>query len=283
MAVEEVKMEHAVDDATAGVAEAMERAALLEQCAVARELGVETSAEAVGGAVAVRCRGIDNFWFNRVLGLGREPGLTREALGQLLEGYRSAGISRYFVHLYQEATPAELPGWLEALGVARYHRSWHKLGRGREGALPQVNTALHTRRATPADAPALAELFALGFHLPPLGGRVFASMIGRSGWQGCVASDGERVVAGGLLYVAGDAAYLGGGVSHPEYRGRGAQLALLVERCRLALEQGCHHIVSETGEPVPGEPQHSHRNMERCGLRVLARRHNYAPAGTLWR
>lgn len=266
------------------VAEGMERAALLDLCAAARDtLGVQSSAERLGEAVAVRCPSIDNFWFNRLLGLGYEPGLEREALSHVIEGYRAAGIARYFVHLYDDAQPAQLPAWLEALGVVRYHRSWHKLWRGRDGALPQVATALRTRVAALGDAPAVAGLFAQGFHLPPLGAQVFASVLGRSGWHGCVATAGERVVAGGLLYIAGDAAYLGGGVTQPEYRGRGAQLALLVERCKLALEHGCRHIVSETGEPVAGEPQHSHHNMERCGLRVLARRHNYAPAGALWR
>lgn len=127
------------------------------------------------------------------------------------------------------------------------------------------------------------ELFAQGFHLPAPGAQAFAAVLGRPGWHGCVALDGERVVAAGVLYIAGDAAYLGGGVTHAEHRGRGAQLALLVARCRLALEQGCRYIVSETGEPVAGEQQHSHHNMERCGLRVLARRYNYAPAGALWR
>lgn len=266
------------------VAEAMERAALLELCAAAREaLGVESSLDSSGQALAVRCAAVDNFWFNRVLGLGHDPALPRDALVQLLEGYRAVGVSRYFVHLYEDAQPAQLTGWLEALGVTRYHRAWHKLGRGREAPLPAAACTLHTRPAVPADAPALAELFGLGFQLPAPGGQVFAAALGRPGWHGCVALEGERVVAGGLLFVAGDAAYLGGGVTHPDFRGRGAQLALLVARCRLALDQGCRYIVSETGEPVAGEPQHSHRNMERCGLRVLARRYNYAPAGALWR
>lgn len=266
------------------IADRMERAALLDLCVAAREaLRLESTAEPLGEAVAVRCPGIDNFWFNRVLGLGQEAALTREALVDAIEAYRSAGVSRCFVHLYDEARPAHLPAWLEELGLVRYHRSWHKLGRGREGALPRGASAFRTRPAAPADAAALAALFEQGFHLPPAGGRAFAAVLGRRGWHGCVATEGERIVAGGLLFIADGAAYLGGGVTHPDQRGRGAQLALLVERCRLALDHGCRYIVSETGEPVAGEPQHSHHNMERCGLRVLARRHNYAPAGALWR
>ncbi|MEY4548373.1 MAG: hypothetical protein RL685_4568 [Pseudomonadota bacterium] len=67
------------------------------------------------------------------------------------------------------------------------------------------------------------QLFALGFHLPPLGGQSFASVLGRRGWHGFVATEGELAVAAGLLFVAGDAGYLGGGVTRPEHRGRGAQ------------------------------------------------------------
>jgi GNAT superfamily N-acetyltransferase len=266
------------------VAERMEREALLDLCTAAKErLGLEWHAQPLGGGVAVHCPSIDNFWFNRVLGLGRDLTLSRAALAEQIEAYGAARLSRFFVHLCEDPRPAELPAWLEALGVPRYHRSWHQLGRGRDAALPVANTTLRVRPATAEDEPALAELFALGFHLPPLGAQAFASVLGRRGWHCCVATEGELVVAAGLLFVAGDAGYLGGGVTRPEHRGRGAQLALLVERCRLALDLGCRHIVSETGEPVEGEPQHSHRNMERCGLRVLAKRHNYAPAGALWR
>lgn len=266
------------------VAERMEREALLDLCAAARErLGLEWQAQPLGGGLAVHCPAIDNFWFNRVLGLGHDRTLTVAALAEQIEAYGAARLSRYFVHLYEDALPAELPAWLEELGVTRYHRAWHQLGRGRDGGLPVASTTLRVRPATAEDEPALAELFALGFHLPPLGAQAFASVIGRRGWHGCVATEGESVVAAGLLFISGDAGYLGGGVTLPEHRGRGAQLALLVERCRLALDHGCRHIVSETGEPVAGEPQHSHSNLERCGLRVLAKRNNYAPAGVLWR
>lgn len=265
------------------IAEELERAALLELVAAGRDQGLDHDAEQLGKALVVRCPSIDNFWFNRVLGLGRDPELGREQLARVIDEYRAAGVTRYFVHLYDEAQPAELPRWLEELGLERYHRSWYKLGRGREGPLPEANTTLQTRPATAADIAALAELFGQCFHMPPLGARLFVGVLERPGWHGRVATDGERVVAGGLLYITGDGAYLAGGATHPDYRGRGAQLALLSERCQLALDHGCRYIVSETGEPVAGEPQHSQHNMARCGLRVLARRHNYAPPGKLWR
>lgn len=75
---------------------------------------------------------------------------------------------------------------------------------------------------------------------------------------------------------------LAGGATLRAYRGRGAQLALLRVRCQEALDSGCELIVSETGAPLPGDPQHSHRNLERCGLRVIGTRLNYAPEGMQW-
>ena len=41
---------------------------------------------------------------------------------------------------------------------------------------------------------------------------------------------------------------------------------------------GCRHVFSETGEAVPGDPQHSYRNMERLGLQKAGVVDNYVPA-----
>jgi hypothetical protein len=262
----------------------IERQAAIDMTRAASEQGNLTLIfEVIGGGVALRSPGIDSFMFNRVLGLGSGAPLGREALARVVEAYRAASISRFFVHLYDDPRPPELPAWLEELGVVRYRRSWDQLGRGRDERLPEVVTPFCIRPAVSADADAIVELFAEAFDLPPPGAGVYSALLERPGWHTIVATDRDAVVAAGLLFIDAGVAYLAGGATRPSSRGRGAQLGVMVERCRMALDAGCRWIASETGAPAAGDPQHSHQNMRRCGLRVLGTRHNYAPRGSLWR
>lgn len=265
------------------LAEQVERAAAQDMAAAAREsAGLALEAEGIGDVLVLRAPSLNSVLFNRILGLGGRTQISREVLAGWLQAYRAAGVDRFFVHLYDTPEPAALPAWLEEMGVVRYRRSWDKLGRGRAEALPQVRTPFVIRSATAQDAEAVAAAFAEGFDLSSAGGRAYSALIGRRGWDVLVAAEGGAAAAVGVLFTTPDAAYLAGGVTRRAWRGRGAQLALMVERCRMALDAGCRFIVSETGVPVPGDPQHSHHNMQRCGLRVLGTRHNYAPRALLW-
>jgi hypothetical protein len=261
----------------------IERQALIDMARAGSERGdTRMFVEPIGGGVALRSPGLDSFLFNRVLGLGAGVPIEREALADACEAYRRASISHFFVHLYDGPRPPALPAWLEELGVVRYRRSWDQLGRGRAEPLPALVTPFGIRPAGSADADAIAALFSTAFDLPLRGARVFSALLGRPGWQTVVATERDAVVAAGLTYIDDGIAYLAGGATRPSSRGRGAQLAVMLERCRLALDSGCRWIASETGAAVPGDPQHSHHNMGRCGLRVLATRHNYAPCGSVW-
>jgi hypothetical protein len=264
------------------IAEWIEREALRDLAEAAQRAGLSVLAEQAGDVLVLRSAGLDSVLFNRILGLGEGSEVTAGQLERWLDAYRDAAVTRFFVHLYDEPRPARWLAWLEARGVVRYQRSWDQLVRGRDEPLPSVSTPFVVRPARAADAPAVAELFAASFDLPPAGGRAFAALIDRPGWHVDVGADGDDVVAAGVLFVSGDVAYLAGGATRPSQRGRGAQLALLAERCRRALDLGCRVIVSETGAPVAGDPQHSHHNLQRSGLRVFATRHNYALRGFAW-
>lgn len=54
---------------------------------------------------------------------------------------------------------------------------------------------------------------------------------------------------------------------------------VLAQRIRTAIEQGCECLFSETGEAVPGDPQHSFRNLVRAGFAPTHTRENFAPCG----
>jgi hypothetical protein len=52
---------------------------------------------------------------------------------------------------------------------------------------------------------------------------------------------------------------------------------LLSRRIRDALDLGVRMMVTETGEALEGEPQHSYRNIERFGFRGAYTRQNWVP------
>jgi GNAT superfamily N-acetyltransferase len=69
-----------------------------------------------------------------------------------------------------------------------------------------------------------------------------------------------------------------GGATLPEYRGRGAQSALLTARARAAKAAGCRWLVADTGAEGPGDRNTSLRNMLRVGFEPL-----YERVTWLWR
>jgi hypothetical protein len=90
--------------------------------------------------------------------------------------------------------------------------------------------------------------------------RVIASTEGTSPF--CVELDGHMVATGALAIRDGVALFAGASTV-PEYRRRGAQLALLKSRFAYALERGCDLAMIVT---APGSG--SQRNAERQGFRV---------------
>src|SRR5436190_1856130 len=72
-------------------------------------------------------------------------------------------------------------------------------------------------------------------------------------WHCFIAYDGEEPVAGGMLYAPGDAGWLGVAATRVDYRGRGAQSALLAARIERARALGLRLLVTETGAPDDAE------------------------------
>ena len=87
--------------------------------------------------------------------------------------------------------------------------------------------------------------------------------------------DGERPAGTGAIYIDGKTAALDWGATHPDFRRRGGQTAVLAARIRYAIEQGCDLICTMTGEAVPGDPQHSYRNIQKNGFSEAYLRENW--------
>jgi ribosomal protein S18 acetylase RimI-like enzyme len=260
--------------ATSTLVEAAERAAWIDLLAAAPAtardaLGIEITE--VGGGVALSARGTTSVLVNRAIGIRTDAA----TLIEVADHFRARQIERFFVHASQVSIATDDAA--ARAGLARYPRAWLQLARG-DAPVAALASSLRIDDASADDLAAAAPIYGGAFDLPASFTPVVAALAGRPGWHAFVARDGEVPVGLGLLRVDGLVGYLAGGATAPSHRRRGAQGALVAARVARARALGCRWVATETGEEIPGEPQHSFRNLRRAGFEVVGRRENYAPA-----
>lgn len=234
------------------------------------ELGAHTAE--FGGALCLRLDPLSAAtMFNRVLCLGIETPATDEQLDEALDFLR--GVQAY-VTVAPEAEPQDLGERLEARGLLR-DRGWTKFVSSIADP-PRASTELRVERDGSGEA--FAEAAQRGFEVPQFFRGWLSRLAGREGWQCFVAFDGDVPAAAGALFVTGRVGWVGIGATVPEQRGKGGQSALLAARIEAALAAGCEAVVTETGEPVDGQPNGSYRNIVRAGFEPVYVRANYLAA-----
>lgn len=230
-----------------------------------------------GGATLIVAPGLPTTMFNRAIGLGVHRPAAEPDLDAVIAEFRSAGSSRFWIHLNPGASPPRIDAWLTAreLMLAR-RRSWAKVVF--DGArAPDPQTSLDVREIGVEHADELAAVLAGAFEMPPAFVSWFRALVGRPNWHAVGGFDGEALVCGGFLYRERDFGWLGIGGTRADSRGRGGQRAVMSLRMRIALAHGARWIVTETGEPIDGETNPSLANMYRCGFRHVCSRLNYEP------
>jgi GNAT superfamily N-acetyltransferase len=213
----------------------------------------------LGGATCAVLRGLGSRMFNRVLNL-----TSTEPLAEIAGFY---GSEPWWVSDSHGLGPE-----LEALGFVDDY-GWMKFARG--VGPRQAQSDLHVVRAGSDRADDFARVVAGGYDLPQWTLPLAANAVGRPGWSCYVAYDGDAAAGAGALFVHEGVGWLGLGATLPEFRGRGAQSALLAARIEDARTQGCSTVVTETGELAEGRPSVSYRNIVRAGFREAGIRANY--------
>lgn len=215
---------------------------------------------------------------NRVMGLGLDSMPSADDLAAIRQLYADAGVGRFFLHVVPELLGEDRESLLTDAGFVKY-RGWMKFGRGR-GENGPIGSDLSIRRidATHAEdfAAIAGDAFGIGESFRP----ATAALVDASGWRVYMSFDGDRPAGTGALFRHGSAASVDFGATHPDFRRRGSQGALLNTRIRDALADGCTTIVTMTGEAVPGDEQQSYRNILKAGFDELYLRENWIPAGT---
>jgi ribosomal protein S18 acetylase RimI-like enzyme len=174
------------------------------------------------------------------------------------------------------------PDRQELLKDAGYekHRGWMKFSRGTSGAAGPVTTDLSISRIGKEHATEFAAIAGDAFDFTSSFQPAIGSLVNDPNWHAYMSFDGDIPAGTGALYMHDSTGYLDFGATHPNYRRRGSQTALLNTRINAALEAGCTSIVTMTGEAVPGDEQHSYRNILKAGFTEAYLRENWIPAGS---
>src|SRR4051812_7881770 len=214
----------------------------------------------IGGATCTVVRGLGSRMFNRALDLA-----STEPLDEIAAFY---GDEPWWVSDSHGLGPE-----LEQRGFTRDY-GWMKFSRGVSPR--EAHSDLDVRLADrPGDfADIVVEAFGLPERLTPLA----ANVVGRPGWSCFVAYDGDEPAGAGALFVHEAIGWLGYAATREEFRGRGAQSAILAARIEAARKAGCTTVTTETGELAEGRPSASYRNIVRAGFREAGVRANFRAA-----
>jgi len=213
---------------------------------------------------------------NRVLNVGSRYRPTLDQLNDIRALYKSASRSRFFLHVIPDLLG---PDYATLLGEAGYkkYRGWMKFVRG-QGEVGAVTTDLSIRRIGPDNAAAFASIVGNAFDFDSVFQPAIAALVNDPNWHAYMSFDGDIPAGTGGLYMRDGVGYLDFGATHPDFRCRGGQTGVLNTRIRDALDAGCTSIVTMTGEAVPGDEQHSYRNIQKAGFEEAYLRENWIPA-----
>ena len=240
--------------------------------------GVNWAIVQIGDALCSISPSEPSILLNRVLGLGTQAPPTLEQLTDIRKLYADAGVGRFFLHVVPELLGPDRGDLLTEAGYEKY-RGWMKFSRG-PGEVREAKSDLSVRRIGVEHADDFASIVAHGFDFEPGFQPALAALVNDSNWQVYMTFDGDTPAGTGALYMRNGIGYLDFAATHPDFRRRGAQSLVLSKRLGHAFDAGCTSIITMTGEAVPGEEQHSYRNIEKSGFEAAYLRENWIPTGS---
>lgn len=213
---------------------------------------------------------------NRIMGSGgvRDVEQFGEDALALVRDHSSRDSMRWLVQPPPLVSDAAFEQRLAGLGLVPFRRRWAKFVRGRAAA-PRVATTIDVQVVSSDTVRPFAELLVSQLGLPAALSDAYCAAATRPEWACVVAMNGGRVIGSGAMFICNRVAYMAGGATLPDFRGRGVQGALMATRIGMALDSDCRWLVAETGEAVDGEPNHSFGNLLRHGFEVVCSRANF--------
>lgn len=229
--------------------------------------------EQVGNATLMIVPGLDDPFYNRVVGLGISETASEVQLDEIIGRFHAQGVENFWFQIGPTARPNHLWEWLEQRGFYA-NGSWVKAIRD-TSTPPYVDTGLELRTIDPEWADAFAAVGVEAYGLPELFFPMLAATVGRPGWRHYLAFDGDFPGAAAAMHIVNDVAWLGFMGTRPSHQRRGAQTALITRRIYDASQAGCRWVVSDTFEHDPEKPNRSLTNLERLGFHTAYWRVNF--------
>jgi len=248
--------------------------AMHEVCPNLTRAGLGLALHDVDGAVVSVCVRSTSILLNRVIGLGLNAPATDMSLSRIKKIYTNAGVERYFVHVCPEAEPQDkIRGLLDEAGFENY-RGWMKFTRDTSPADP-VPSNLTVRKVDSTHGSDFARICGNAFDMEKDTWPLLEALMDHPNWHIYMSFDGSNPAGTGGLYVEDGIAKCDFGATDPQFRQRGSQSAVLAARINAAREMGAELLVTETGEAVPDDPQHSYSNILKRGFEESYLRENW--------
>ncbi len=213
--------------------------------------------------------------FAPAIGLNRVLGLTDvQDLDRALTWFAGRGGARH-VQINRSHANRDVLQWISDRQLRRLDVSWTKLSRQAGAGPMQWTSPVEVRLAGKEETRVFGELMCLGFGFSQKLAPLWSSLVGKRGWSCHLAYWNNTPVGTATMYVADGYAWLGGGTTLPEYRGRGVQGALIGDRLNVGVELGVDVFAVETAEPATGRNRTSYDNLLRSGFQPLYTRENF--------
>jgi GNAT superfamily N-acetyltransferase len=247
--------------------------------AAAREALGMAALEVGGGCVTVMRNDPTGGVWNRVIGLGVDQPVSREAVDAATEFGVAHGAPLLVFQVAPQAAPAGWESILQERGMSP-SATWAKLVFVPDAIPPRDDTS-GVEELGSGDAEEFAQVLLAGFEMDPDGPqRTWMAGLARSGdpWRSYGVRREGRLVAVGWMHLHGTSASLISAATLPQYRRQGLHQALLRRRVLDAAAAGCAVIATETGSDTPSSPNPAVRSAIKAGFVQAYERRNW-----IWR
>ncbi|NOT00518.1 MAG: hypothetical protein HOP29_07810 [Phycisphaerales bacterium] len=202
----------------------------------------------------------------QAIGLGMSGAVTSAEMSRVESFLRTRGAM-----VQVEVCPLADGSLLDILNVGKYGLAQHSnvlvCLLNEAGAEPAADREINVRTVASAQVAEWSRAIAGGFfgddEVPPVVYDDIATFFAMPSSTCFLADVGRQVVGGGVVAVHDGVASLFAHGTHPEYRNRGVQSAIIPPSLALARQSGCDVAMACT---LPGSV--SQRNLERHGFRV---------------
>ncbi len=223
----------------------------------------------IGRGCAISLPSAPAIGLNRIVGVS-----SLDELDAAYEWMREKSGRRY-LQLNADALGQSTRDWISQRGLVPEGNGWAKLRRAAPTHPISYAGDVMTRRVRAEEAGIFGRMMCAGFGFPAKLEPLWSSIVGKRGWSCFFAELDGTPISTGAMYMSDGWAWLGGGTTVPEFRGRGAQKALIAARLNDGASQGVQTFVVETAEPSAGAQNISNANLVAMGFEKLCTRMNY--------